>query len=77
MELVENNTMTNKDVLKKEKEYLNNIKPKYKEIYGDKGVQFCEDENKNENKIIKKEENKINKNNEKKKNKKNKKEKKG
>ncbi len=57
MELVENNTMTNKDVLKKEKEYLNNIKPKYKEIYGDKGVQFCEDENNNENKIIKKEEN--------------------
>ena len=47
-ELTKNNTITNRDILNKEKEYMNTIEPKYKEIYGDKGVKFCEEENKNE-----------------------------
>ena len=46
-ELVKDNTNTNRDVLKKEKEYLKNIQSKYKEIYGEKGVEFCEEEIKN------------------------------
>ena len=47
-ELTKNNTITNRDILNKEKEYMKTIEPKYKEIYGDKGVKFCEEENKNE-----------------------------
>ena len=47
-ELTKNNTITNRDVLNKEKEYMKTIKPKYQEIYGDKGVKFCEEEKKNE-----------------------------
>ena len=48
-ELIKNNTITNRDILSKEKEYMKTLEPKYKEIYGDKGVKFCEEENKNEN----------------------------
>ena len=48
-ELIKNNTITNRDILCKEKEYMKTLEPKYKEIYGDKGVKFCEEENKNEN----------------------------
>jgi len=47
-ELTKNNTITNRDILNKEKEYMKTIEPKYKEIYGDKGVKFCEEENKTE-----------------------------
>ena len=47
-DLIKNNTITNRDILNKEKEYMKNLEPKYKEIYGDKGVKFCEEENKNE-----------------------------
>ena len=47
-ELTKNNTITNRDILNKEKEYMKTIEPKYKEIYGDKGVKFFEEENKNE-----------------------------
>ena len=47
-ELTKNNTITNRDILNKEKEYMKTIEPKYKEIYGDKGVKFCEEENKKE-----------------------------
>ena len=45
-ELTKNNTITNRDILKKEKEYMKNIEPKYKEIYGDKVAKFCEEESK-------------------------------
>ena len=48
-ELTKNNTITNRDILNKEKEYLKNVESQYKEIYGDKGIQFCEEENKNNN----------------------------
>ena len=47
-ELIKNNTITNRDILCKENEYMKTLEPKYKEIYGDKGVKFCEEENKNE-----------------------------
>ena len=46
-ELTKSNTMVNRDILKKEKTYLKKIEPQYKEIYGDKGIQFCKEENKN------------------------------
>ena len=46
-ELTKSNTMINRDILNKEKTYLKKIESQYKEIYGDKGVQFCEEENKN------------------------------
>ena len=46
-ELTKSNTMINRDILNKEKTYLKKIELQYKEIYGDKGVQFCEEENKN------------------------------
>ena len=49
-ELTKNNTITNRDILNKEKEYLKNVESQYKEIYGDKGIQFCQDENKNNTK---------------------------
>ena len=45
-ELTKSNTITNRDILKKDKEYMKNIEPKYKEIYGDKVTKFCEEENK-------------------------------
>ena len=48
-DLVQNNTIINRDILNKNKDYLKNIESKYKEIYGDKGVKFCEEENKDEN----------------------------
>ena len=47
-ELTKSNTITNRDILKKDKEYMKNIEPKYKEIYGDKVTNFCEEESKNE-----------------------------
>ena len=47
-ELTKSNTITNRDILKKDKEYMKNIQPKYKEIYGDKVTKFCEEESKNE-----------------------------
>ncbi len=47
-ELTKSNTITNRDILKKDKEYMKNIEPKYKEIYGDKVTKFCEEESKNE-----------------------------
>ena len=50
LELIRNNTMTNRDILNKEKTYMKKIEPQYREIYGDKGIQFCQDENKNNNK---------------------------
>ena len=56
-ELTKSNTMINKDILNKEKTYLKKIESQYKEIYGDKGVQFCEEENK---KIIENENNNNN-----------------
>ena len=46
-ELTKSNTMVNRDILNKEKTYLKKIESQYKEIYGDKGVQFCKEENKN------------------------------
>ena len=46
-ELTKSNTMINRDILNKEKTYVKKIESQYKEIYGDKGVQFCEEENKN------------------------------
>ena len=46
-ELTKSNTMINRDILNKEKTYLKKIESQYKEIYGDKGVQFCKEENKN------------------------------
>ena len=54
-ELTKNNTIVNRDILNKEKEYLKNMEQKYKELYGDKGLQFCEEENTNNNNEIKKE----------------------
>ena len=48
-ELTKSNTRINRDILKKEKTYLKKIEPKYKELYGDKGIQFCKEENKNNN----------------------------
>ena len=57
-ELTKNNTMINRDIQNKEKEYLKNIESTYQEIYGDKGVKFCEEENKNEGENIQNEENK-------------------
>ncbi len=56
-ELIKNNTITNRDILCKEKEYMKTLEPKYKEIYGEKGVKFCEEENKNEIENINKNEN--------------------
>ena len=50
LELIRNNTMTNRDILNKEKTYMKKIEPQYREIYGDKGIQFCQDENKNNTK---------------------------
>ena len=47
-ELTKSNTITNRDILKKDKEYMKNIELKYKEIYGDKVAKFCEEESKNE-----------------------------
>ena len=47
-ELTKSNTITNRDILKKDKEYMKSIEPKYKEIYGDKVTKFCEEESKNE-----------------------------
>ena len=44
-ELTKNNTIVNRDILNKEKEYLKNMEKKYKELYGEKGLQFCEEEN--------------------------------
>ena len=46
-ELTKSNTMINRDILNKEKTYLKKIESQYKEIYGDKGIQFCKEENKN------------------------------
>ena len=57
-ELTKNNTIINRDIQNKEKEYLKNIESTYQEIYGDKGVKFCEEENKNEDGNIPGEENK-------------------
>ena len=48
-DLVQNNTIINRDILNKNKDYLKNSESKYKEIYGDKGVKFIEEENKDEN----------------------------
>ena len=57
-ELTKNNTIINRDIQNKEKEYLKNIESTYQEIYGDKGVKFCEEENKKEGENIQNEENK-------------------
>ena len=54
-ELTKNNTIVNRDILNKEKEYLKNMEQKYKELYGDKGLQFCEEENTNNSNEIKNE----------------------
>ena len=56
-ELTKSNTMINRDILNKEKTYLKKIESQYKEIYGDKGIQFCKEEDKN---IIDNENNNIN-----------------
>jgi len=58
-ELTKSNTMINRDILNKEKTYLKKIESQYKEIYGDKGIQFCKEEDKN---IIDNENNNINNN---------------
>ena len=54
-ELTKNNTIVNRDILNKEKEYLKNMEQKYKELYGDIGLQFCEEENTNNTNEIKNE----------------------
>ena len=48
--LIKNNTLVNRDITHKEKNYLKNAQPQYKEIYGNKGVKFCQEEDKNEKK---------------------------
>ena len=47
--LTKNNTKVNRNIPLKEKDYLKNAQPKYEEIYGEKGTQFCQNEEKNEN----------------------------
>lgn len=48
--LTKNNTLVNRDITHKEKNYLKNAQPQYQEIYGNKGVKFCQEEEKNEKK---------------------------
>ena len=50
MSLIKDNTLVNRDLTNKEKNYLQNAQPKYKEIYGNRGTKFCKEENKNEKK---------------------------
>ena len=40
--LTQSNTILNRDKLDKSHTYINNIKKDYKDIYGNKGIQFCD-----------------------------------
>ena len=53
--LIKDNTMVNRDLTHKEKDYLKNAQPKYEEIYGNKGTKFCQEEKKDEKKETRKE----------------------
>ena len=41
--LTQCNTLLNRDMLDKREIYLKNVQSHYKEIYGNKGVKFCND----------------------------------
>ena len=47
--LTKNNTKVNRNITLKEKDYLKNAKSKYEEIYDEKVIKFCKNEEKNEN----------------------------
>ena len=50
--LTQNNTSVNRDIKNKRDDYVKGIEPEYKDIYGNKGIKFCEemknDDNQNE-----------------------------
>ena len=48
--LTKSNTLVNRDIPHKEEGYLKNARPKYEEIYGNKGTKFCQEEPKDEHK---------------------------
>ena len=50
LKLTKNNTIVNRELTKKDENYLKKAQPKYEEIYGDKGTKFCEEEPKSEQK---------------------------
>ena len=41
--LTQSNTIINRDKLDKRDTYIKNIKKDYKDIYGSKGIKFCDD----------------------------------
>ena len=41
--LTQNNTLINRDRLDKRDTYIKNVKNDYKDIYGNKGIKFCDD----------------------------------
>ena len=41
--LTQSNTLVNRDKLDKRDTYIKNIKNDYKDIYGNKGIKFCND----------------------------------
>ena len=53
-QLTKNNTLANRDIRHKKENYLKKIQPEYEEIYGDKGIKFCQNKQKEEKKENKK-----------------------
>lgn len=41
--LTQYNTILNRDMLDKRDIYIKNVQTEYKDIYGNKGIQFCKD----------------------------------
>ena len=41
-QLTERNTLLNRDKLDKRDKYINKFKKDYKDIYGNRGIQFCD-----------------------------------
>ena len=41
--LTQNNTIINRDRLDNRDTYIKNVKKDYKDIYGNKGIKFCDD----------------------------------